>query len=297
MRKTIFEQLKESMSFSSEIKRLETLIHDEDSIEIRTPKHSYTTALDEFDFYTNHYSLEKFCDTYSFKNWKARGTCISCADMRNTLQLNKIVRSDNPSIEDTINYCEYVTNLLGLHDMAELPPRAKYYDTQTITAVESNLISILDWLNLEAVYFEDEEMTLITEKNAAVTAVAEIVDESLAYQIVMYNHYTLKGDIAKKKGILVHLGNELEASKKSLSSTNSQLNANIFFMLNNLNLRHNNVSIGDKNYKEYTGKMTEENLENWYDELYQMMLLAFLELDQIERNDRIGELKSHYRQC
>ena len=35
-------------------------------------------------------------------------------------------------------------------------------------------------------------------------------------------------------------------------------------------------------------------LEEWYDELYQMMLLAMLELEQVERNQKINELKTHF---
>lgn len=65
-------------------------------------------------------------------------------------------------------------------------------------------------------------------------------------------------------------------------------------MLNNLNIRHNNKSKKDKNYKEYVAKMKKNKLEEWYDELYQMMLLAMLELEQVERNQKINELKTHF---
>lgn len=65
-------------------------------------------------------------------------------------------------------------------------------------------------------------------------------------------------------------------------------------MLNNLDLRHNNRSKKDKNYKEYVAKMRKNKLEEWCDELYQMMLLAILELEQIERNQKINELKTHF---
>jgi hypothetical protein len=37
--------------------------------------------------------------------------------------------------------------------------------------------------------------------------------------------------------------------------------------------------------------MDNSTLENWYDELYQMMLLAYLQLDQTERNSRVKTLK------
>ena len=37
--------------------------------------------------------------------------------------------------------------------------------------------------------------------------------------------------------------------------------------------------------------MDSASLENWYDELYQMMLLAYLQLDQVGRNTRVKALK------
>ncbi|WP_337484141.1 hypothetical protein [Porcipelethomonas sp.] len=246
------------------------------------------------DFDIKYYSLEDFFDTFMFKTWKARGTCISCEDMRETLNLDEIVDSNDPSFEDTISFCEYVANLIKLHDNAELKEGVHFYNSSVTVAIITNLNSIMDWLNQEMVFFEKEERVLITEKNAAVSAVAECVDEKLAYQIVKYNHYTLKGNISKKKEILLKLGSVLEPKRKQLSTLNSQLETNIFFMLNNLDLRHNNRSKKDKNYKEYVAKMRKNKLEVWYDELYQMMLLAILELEQIERNQKINELKTHF---
>ena len=65
-----------------------------------------------------------------------------------------------------------------------------------------------------------------------------------------------------------------------------------FFMLNNMNVRHNNRSKKDVGkYREYIAKMTKTRLEKWYDELYQMMLLAFLTLDNVNRQTQVKELK------
>lgn len=292
MRKTIFEQIKDRISFASEIQRLDKLINDPNGIRIEIPNTLFTMTDNDFDI--KYYSLEDFFDAFMFKTWKARGTCISCEDMRETLNLDEILDSDDPTFEETISYCEYVANLIKLHDRAELKEGVHFYNTSVTVAIITNLNSIMDWLNQEMIFFEKEERVLITEKNATVTAVAECVDEELAYQIVQYNHYTLKGDISKKKEILLKLGSELEPKRKQLSSINSQLESNIFFMLNNLDLRHNNRSKKDKNYKEYTAKMRKNKLEEWYDELYQMMLLAILELEQVERTQKVNELKSHF---
>ena len=133
---------------------------------------------------------------------------------------------------------------------------------------------------------------LVVEDNPAITAVAEIVKPKLSLDVLKYNHHTLRGEIDKKKAILLALGAELEPKRKALSEVNRGLEDDIFFMLNNLNLRHNNISSDDKNYKEFVSKMEVKTLENWYDELYQMMLLALLEIDQIERNSRVKTLKA-----
>lgn len=65
----------------------------------------------------------------------------------------------------------------------------------------------------------------------------------------------------------------------------------ILHLLNNLHLRHNNKVYGDKNYRKVVADMDDSTLEHWYDELYQMILLAFLQLDQVDRNAKILELK------
>ena len=56
-------------------------------------------------------------------------------------------------------------------------------------------------------------------------------------------------------------------------------------------MRHRNTAVGDKQYKEYVAKMSNNELENWYDETYQMCLLAFLELDNSNRYINFEQLK------
>ena len=63
---------------------------------------------------------------------------------------------------------------------------------------------------------------------------------------------------------------------------------------NNMNIRHNNCAEGDKNYKKVVAKMSQDELESWYDETYQLCLLAFLELDNVERTKKVAELKASF---
>lgn len=61
-----------------------------------------------------------------------------------------------------------------------------------------------------------------------------------------------------------------------------------------MNIRHNNCDPNSKNYKEHTANMPIKELEFWYDEIYQLSLLSFLELDNIERSKQIEVLKQNY---
>ena len=95
-----------------------------------------------------------------------------------------------------------------------------------------------------------------------------------------------------RKSILLKLGAQLEPRRSELENANDTLTQNIFMLLNNLNIRHNNCSEGDSKYKAVVAEMVPDELEAWYDELYQMLLLAKLELDNIGRIAKVQELRS-----
>lgn len=56
-----------------------------------------------------------------------------------------------------------------------------------------------------------------------------------------------------------------------------------------MHIRHNNKS--GKSKKEYVSKMRKDTMEKWYDETYQMLLLAFLLNEQSSRSKKISQLK------
>ena len=133
---------------------------------------------------------------------------------------------------------------------------------------------------------------MVIEDKPEVTAVAEIIDDPLALPVIKYNHHLMKGDISAKKDILLKLGSYLEGKRDEVKAANSRLESIIFIMLNSLNIRHNNCDPSNKGkYKQVVADMTSETLEEWYDELYQMILLVILEMDNKERIKKFEELK------
>lgn len=274
MRKNIFQILQEKFDLYEELLRIHQLF---DSIcFVKGGVKPYTP--------------EEVVDEYLFYNWKQRNRCVDIEDMKRILGINNIFRCKQIKIENAITYLEYVENVLYLAwRYVESHDDFNYYSDYCILC--ENIDFFLDYFNLETKYFDKEEMALIVEKDATVTAVAEIVPSELSLKVIKYNHYTLKGDIELKKEIILTLANNLEPKRKQIQNASSKVASDLFFLLNNLDLRHNNTDDSGKNYHPYIAKMKKETIEEWYDEVYQLELLAFLLIDNEQRSRKIYDLK------
>ena len=64
-------------------------------------------------------------------------------------------------------------------------------------------------------------------------------------------------------------------------------------LLNSCNIRHNNKDESSKQYKKYIAEISNAELEHTYDEIYQMCLLAFMQLEHADRKDWLVEVKNN----
>lgn len=277
MRRNIFEIITQNNDISFEVERIKQLTEDDCLIR-----------------YLRDYSFFEFFEDYCFDNWKHRGHCVDFVDLLSVIDIDDIKEKAHTDEEYLITYIEFVCNVIRLSiEMIEnLNKHGKQCQiTEEYILLKRIINDLLSQYNQKEVYFKDEEKVIIVEDKPEATAVAEIVKEELVYPIIKYNHRTLKGDLEKKKQILRDMGNDLEPKRTKLLEINRNLSISIFYMLNNLNIRHNNVSKGESNYKEYVANMSPDKFEEWYDELYQMMLLAYLMLDNVDRKKRFDDLK------
>ena len=138
-------------------------------------------------------------------------------------------------------------------------------------------------------------LTIFVEKSPAAIAVSEsvLVPKGLSYQLISYNHYSMKGQLEAKKNTLIQLAALLEPKRGDIKMADKMLEKDLFYLFNNLNIRHNNVEPTDSGkYKPFVAQMKSEELEHWYDETYQMCLLAFLQLEHLERKVGLDKLKT-----
>lgn len=141
---------------------------------------------------------------------------------------------------------------------------------------------------------------IIVEKNVYASEVSQIVSETNiqeAMKVLEYNHFTNKGNIERKREILISLASYLEPLKDELNISEElkevmKVNnkkiiavAKLFDMYNNLGLRHNNS-------EQYHLEMTEEELEQWYDDIYTSTLFVILSLDEARILSKLKTLRN-----
>ena len=277
MRKSIFDIVSETIDIPGDVQRLYYL----------------TYQLKIIDDTYMHKTVFEYVADHCFGSWSKRGHFVELKDFQDAFSFNEVVaKAKDGDTEAFIVYLEYIYNLWRLAHWA-FTCRAIKHRTNDFDLIKRIIDDNLANLN-HKVYTQNDYLILVEDK-PEVTAVAEIVEQTLAFDIIRYNHRALKGNIEQKRSILLKMGNALEPRQNALIRLNSSLKSDISCLLNNLNIRHNNCDKQDRsNYKECVAKMPASELEEWYDELYQMMLLAFLQLDNIERTQKVAELKSQF---
>jgi len=283
VRKNIFELLSENFDVAREIKTIWLLFTKD--VRINIP--------DEYGIYIQGtMSILDFVDSYSFSNWKSRNRCISPLDMMNRIGIDDRFVDDLSHFSDKVLLIfEFIINILARCEIAN--KKLNYTINKEYRILNENIVTFIEYFGYETYSYKEEERIILIEKNPAAISAAEISEPEIARKIIQYNHYTLKGDIEAKKAILLTLANEVEPRRKELEKENASFSKDLFFMFNNMNLRHNNKESNDKYYIPFIAAMDNNTLESWYDEIYQMILLAKLLLDNVTRTSNIKTLKNN----
>lgn len=275
-RQNFFERIEQNLNLQNEYEKLEKIVLK----------------------YTNEYnmSLNDEIESY-FDLWKYKKNYLSFDELRSHLGFTYTkawdysFNAEIESIYDFFVYCEMILNMI----LVVLPEEAQIVNDNIIKKIIYIINYDLESLNYTVSKMSDDQY-IIVQKDAAVSEVVELVEPTIADSILEYNHYVLKGDLEKKKNILVKIANALEPQKSEIKAINYQLFKDYFYLINNMDIRHNNCDSSDtSNYNAYFDKLTIEEKEEWYDEIYQMSLLIFLLLENRNRTKKISDLKSKYK--
>ena len=225
-----------------------------------------------------------------------RGTCLSIDEFNDLHDFHFEKDPADFSIDNLISLCEYISNML----MGYQATQVSFGWNMAVAPVLINVQFYLQQISqiIEKIGYmqaAEDNFTIYVEKSPAAIAVAEseLIPENLSYKLISYNHYRMKGNLEEKKAVLLQLASIIEAKRKELNQAEKVLETNLFYAFNNLNIRHNNVNPELKGkYNAYVAQMPNDELEKWYDETYQMCLLAFLQIENLGRKAKFDKLKA-----
>ena len=137
------------------------------------------------------------------------------------------------------------------------------------------------------VILEEENKILIVPKKAEAISVAEISTEKTALAILKYNHVSMKGDLEGKRNLLNSIYLEYETVLENPIDNYKDFFAKTKQLYNNLHIRHDNKT--KENNKNPIIDVADDELEKWYDELYQLLLFCVLIKDNLKRKKEVDE--------
>lgn len=273
--KHFFERLEREIDFSKEYRKLEEMVCVE----------NYSSMA-----YV-HYSINDWIEE-NFRDWNDRHNYISFSEVREQVGFPFRVSEDrgysfrrDVGMEDYFLYIEMILNLLmGLNE-CKMSPKM---EEGTEHIIKTGIATV------EKAGFEIKEIDseyMIVEKNAVAVEVADLVPE-LAEVIIEYNHYLLRGDMIRKQELLKKIADALEPKRATLNSINKSATDDFFWMVNKMNVRHNNCDHTDKkNYFPEFAKLSSPEKEQWYDRIYDQSLMLFVLLEYQSRNGDIQAFK------
>ncbi len=249
-------------------------------------------------FYLQSYpwTLIDYINTFYFANWAAANniTCPRIADLRSHVGIDRFIEAKKLSIDEFLLYLECTANLVSIVLCKSRTDGAIEIAKNMFLNIKTNC----ERLNFEILEFS-KGFFKIVEKNAAATAVADKYsgrDSEFSYKVIEYNHFLLKGNLGRKREILNAIADKFEAVKQKLKANGfSNIESDARYLVNNINIRHNNTDPQSKSQKAYVAAMPPAELEEWYDKTYDVLLLALLASDFSEIHNDIQELKKKVR--
>lgn len=233
--------------------------------------------------YTNYDSLKDFL-SYRFLGSRLQGTALNINDFFSS----NAKEWSEASLDSLLSYCEVVYGFIAeFYDHIKVTDEAKSIAGQ----IFHNITIILEKTGHELRKTKDDFWEVVKKDALASAVIEDLLDADAAMAILDYNHFGMKGNVAKKRELLVTIGRYVEplTDDVEMKGAHSGLVDDVRFCLNNLHIRHNNEE--GKFAKNWLETMPAEELESWYDKAYRSMLLLIEEHKQLETHRQINALK------
>lgn len=263
-RKNIFQLVNERYDIQYEIEKIAYLFENA----------NYFYQVNQLE--SNDATLKDIIASYLFPGWALKGTCLSPKEFFS--RANAIIPTDEPATEEEIlNYLEVMENFIKLFQDNRNMICLNYgfeVNDEAFTSVFCYLIKTLE-KRMGLTVRQCKDRMILYPLNAALEKVVDLYDdEDVQWELIRYERENLT--LAEKKKSLAYLATNLDIEKHK-QETNTQILHHLDIacnILNNLHIRHNNRTGGQKNEPP---EMFDENEEiSLCDLAYNEMLIITL---------------------
>lgn len=224
-----------------------------------------------------------------FESVPFRGTCVTLDDFNGRFGFDFGSVKETLEEDKLLSFCEYAYNLAKALTY-------RYMGTQNpCPEVISHVELLAEKLNY--MFVDLDGLFVLVPKNEGIAAAAEVApDDGSATDLVTYDWRGYEGNIDAKRAILLRLLASLEPRKRELGRLSKSLETDLFFIANNLGIRHNNTNPNDPGkYKQVVAELDAHELERWYDFCRDMCAAAFLLLSYEKQQASLEDLKKSCR--
>lgn len=236
-------------------------------------------------------SLSCWCEK-KFCQFPYKRCCISLSEFNNSrVEFRNIQNTPYGDYESQIHslilLCEYTLNFLMY-----IPFPCELEEQREITL--HYIDTILDELHLVKTKKKDG-LYIITNADPVIEAVSAVVDEDIAIALVEFTHHSMEGNIDGKKKILCSLSQFLECRRNRLKEIAVSITEAFFSGVNNLNIRHDNVTENTGQHNPCIAKLSDGELEDAYDRIFRLGVTLFSIIGSIEDVEAVKKLSNKQR--
>ena len=237
------------------------------------------------------YTIENFVDKHYFSDWKGNENCRDTDEMRHGINIDGILGNADPTKNEVLIFLQYTVNIAELFRRKYNEEKAPgfQFNLRTYTLLMSKIRDLLIRLGYELKYIPSKEVLYLIRTDAATDAAIESSEEQVRDMIIEYSSYAVSCDLSRKKIILDSLGKIVEEYDDNQQGDNIELFGSIEFMLRNFSIRRDNTEGANRN--DFVAGLTETELLDWYDEIYQLLLLRILKHNNIARMEKIDAVR------
>lgn len=252
-----------------------------------------TSLLNEIEFCIDNYIYkdgEKMLNVM-FKYCKLNNGYVSIDDLLNEANesyanIFDLCKTNNSNIDDEEILVNIDILVNSLYDFRKTDDRYFYKESKAIETIDVLLKAINQYLlsnGYKLEYDKDKEQVFIVNNEIAID-IEDVDDEKLKSEIISFYDYKKASDIEEKKKIILILIGKLESRKNDIDKLLGTKIADMFSnYANNLNLRHNNVSVDYKKYyNKSVAELNNEDILKWYDYVFAFMVNIYISIDKLK---------------